>query len=133
MKFFAVLTLVLGFSVAALAADVDGKWTGNVTTPNGDLAVTFNFKADGAKLTGSTTGFDGAEVPISDGKVDGKNITFKVTFDFGGMPFVLNYKGVVAPTEIKIASEAEGIPMPIEILLKKAPPTPATPTPPAAK
>src|SRR6185369_16575677 len=112
MKFFAILILMLGFSVAAFAADVDGKWTGNVTTPNGDLAVAFNFKADGAKLTGSTTGFDGAEVPISDGKVDGKNITFKVTFDFGGMPLILNYKGVVSPTEIKITSEVEGIPMP---------------------
>jgi len=53
---------------------------------------TFNFKADGAMLTGSTLGFDGAEVPIKDGKIDGNNISFTVTFDFGGMPFVLSYK-----------------------------------------
>jgi hypothetical protein len=117
--FVAVLMCIL--SLPAFGADVDGKWIGNVTTPNGDLPVTFTFKADGAKLTGSTLGFDGMEVPISDGKVDGKNIMFKVSFDFGGMPFVLDYKGVVSPAEIKLTGEAGG--MPFELLLKKAPAT----------
>jgi len=127
MKFFAFVTMILVLAVPVLAADVDGKWMGNVATPNGDLPVAFTFKADGEKLTGSTTGFDGAEVAISDGKVDGKNITFKVTFDFGGMPFVLNYKGEVSPAEIKLTGEAAG--MPFEVMLKKAPAT----TTPAAK
>jgi hypothetical protein len=125
MKSVATLTLMLVLCLPAFAADVDGKWSGTVTTPNGDLPVTFNFKADGEKLAGSTTGFDGAEVAISDGKVDGKNITFKITFDFGGMPFVLNYKGAVSPTEIKMVSESDLLPMPIEFVLKKAPAEPA--------
>jgi hypothetical protein len=127
MKFFALVTMIVVLAAPIFAADVDGKWTGNVTTPNGDLPVAFTFKADGEKLTGSTIGFDGSEVAISDGKVDGKNITFKVTFDFGGMPFVLNYKGVVSPAEIKLTGEAAG--MPFELMLKKAPPA----TTPAAK
>jgi hypothetical protein len=127
MKFSALVTMILVLAMPVFAADVDGKWIGNVATPNGDLPVAFTFKADGAKLTGTTTGFDGAEVPISDGKVDGKNITFKVTFDFGGMPFVLDYKGVVSPAEIKLTGEAAG--MPFELSLKKAPAT----TAPAAK
>ena len=127
MKFFALVTMILVLSVPVFAADVDGKWTGNFSTPNGDLPVAFTFKADGEKLTGSTTGFDGAEVPLSDGKVDGKNISFKISYDFGGMPFVLNYKGVVSPAEIKLTGDAAG--MPFELLLKKAPAT----TAPAAK
>ena len=127
MKVFALVTLTLLLSVPLFAADVDGKWTGNIATPNGEVPVGFTFKADGEKLTGSTMGFDGSEVPISEGKVDGKNITFKVSFDFGGMPFVLNYKGVVSPAEIKLTGEAAG--MPFEMLLKKAPATPM----PAAK
>jgi hypothetical protein len=130
MKLFALVAMILVLAVPVLAADVDGKWTGNIATPNGDVPVGFTFKADGEKLTGSTMGFDGAEVPISEGKVDGKNITFKVSFDFGGMPFVLNYKGVVSPAEIKLTGEAAG--MPFEMLLKKAPATPPTPAP-AAK
>jgi hypothetical protein len=70
-----------------------------------------------------------SEVAIADGKItaDGKNVTFKVTLDFGGMPFVMNYKGVVAPTEIKLTAEITGMPMPFEILVKKAPATPAAP------
>jgi len=132
MRLLALVTMVLVLAVPLFAADVDGKWTGNVATPTGDLAVAFTFKADGEKLTGTTTGFDGSDVAISDGKVTdgGKNITFKVTFDFGGMPFVLNYKGVVSPAEIKLTGDAAG--MPFELMLKKAPATPATPAP-AAK
>ena len=120
MRLFTILTMMLALSVSAFAADVDGKWAGTIATPNGDLPVGFTFKADGAKLTGTTMGFDGTDVAISEGKVDGKNISFKVTFDFGGMPFELNYKGVVSPTEIKITGEAAG--MPFEVVVKKAPP-----------
>ncbi len=43
------------------AHDVDGKWAGSLSTPGGDNPVTFTFKADGAKLTGTTSGPDGAE------------------------------------------------------------------------
>src|SRR6185503_14814561 len=115
----------------ALAADVDGKWTGSIATPNGDTPVGFTFKADGEKLTGSTMGLDGTDVAISEGKVDGKNISFKVALDFGGMPFVLDYKGVVSPTEIKMTIDFAG--MPFEFLLKKAPATPAAAPAPAQK
>lgn len=104
--------------VAAYAADVDGTWTGSVAGPQGEFPVTFKFKADDTKLTGSTLGFDGTEVPISDGKIDGNTITFNVTFDFGGMPFMLSYKGVVSSDQIKMSGDAFG--MPFEFVLKKA-------------
>ena len=120
MKILLIATLLLVICVPAFAADVDGKWSGTVQTPGGDMPVAFTFKADGEKLAGSTTGLDGMDVQIADGKIDGKNISFTVTFDFGGMPFVLNYKGVVAPEEIKLTAEIAGMPMPLEFLLKKA-------------
>ena len=63
-------------------------------------------------------GFDGSEVPIQDGKIDGNTITFTVTFDFGGMPFMLSYKGVVSSDQIKMSGDAFG--MPFEFVLKKA-------------
>ena len=116
-----VFGLLLGLpliAAPALAADVDGKWTGNVSTPNGDLPVAFTFKADGAKLTGTTTGMDGMEVPIANGKIDGANISFSVTLDFGGMPFELSYKGVVSPGEIKLSGDAGGFAF--EFVVKKA-------------
>ena len=118
MKVLASVVMLLLISAAAYAADVDGKWTGTITSPMGDLPVTFNFKADGAKLTGSTLGFDGMEVQIKDGKITDKNISFTVEFDFGGMPFALSYKGVVEGDQIKMTAEAFG--MPFEFVVKKA-------------
>ena len=104
-------------SATAYAADVDGKWSGTVQTPMGDIPVSFTFKADGAQLTGTTAGPDGP-VNIMDGKIDGNTITFTVTFDFGGMPFMLSYKGSVSKEEIKLSGEAFGMPFP-EFVVKK--------------
>jgi hypothetical protein len=64
----AALTLVL-LPASTLAADVDGKWTGAINPPMGDVPVSFTFKADGTDLTGSTTGPDGSETKISGGRV----------------------------------------------------------------
>ena len=111
-----VIALVL-LAVSAFAADVDGKWTGTISTPNGDFPQTFTFKAEGAKLTGSLEFMPGMAIPITDGKVDGNNISFTVNLDFG-MQFVLTYTGVVSGNELKVKGEAAG--MPFEFVLKKA-------------
>ncbi|HEY7189268.1 MAG TPA: hypothetical protein VH436_22070 [Vicinamibacterales bacterium] len=120
MKVLAALVLgfVLFAAAPALAHDVDGKWAGMVSTPMGDIPVAYEFKADGAKLTGSTTGPDGGQIAIKEGKVDGNTITFGVTLDFGGMTLDLNYKGVVSAGEIKMTGEFAG--MPFEFTVKKA-------------
>jgi hypothetical protein len=114
----AVLALVLLSSSAALAATVDGKWTGMIDTPMGPLPVGFTFKADGAMLAGSTTGPDGAEIPIKNGKVDGDKISFSVDLDFGGMALTLGYTGVVAADQIKLTLDFMG--MPFDFVVKKA-------------
>jgi hypothetical protein len=113
--------LMLVLCTPVLAADIDGKWVGTVQGPAGDTPVLFTFKSDGDKLTGSTPApLGGSDVAIKEGKVDGKNITFKVSLDFGaGMPFDFDYKGVVSATDLKLTTEIFG--MPIEINLKKAP------------
>jgi hypothetical protein len=103
----------------AFAADVDGTWAGTLATPMGDVPITFVFKADGDKLTGHMIGMDNAEIPIVDGKVEGDRISYVVRLDFGGMPFEMIYKGVVAPTEIKL--EATVFDMPFELVVRKAP------------
>src|SRR6516225_8189377 len=118
MKVIASLLILLIVGVTAYAADVDGTWTGTVQGPMGDFPVSFTFKADGAKLTGTTLGFDGMPVPIQDGKIDGNNISFTVTFDFGGMPFMLSYKGAVSTDQIKMSGDAFG--MPFEFSVKKS-------------
>ena len=91
----------------------------NTVCDHGLNASTFtaSFQSDGAKLAGSTTGPDGGEVKIADGKVDGNNVSFSITFDFGGMPFTMNYKGVVNKDQIKFTIDIFG--MPIESVVKK--------------
>jgi hypothetical protein len=109
---------VLLASSTAFAAPVDGKWTGMLDTPMGPITVGFNFKADGAMLAGSTTGPDGAELPIKNGKVDGDKITFSVDIDFGGMAMTLGYTGLVSTDQIKMTMDFGG--MPVEFVVKKA-------------
>ena len=118
MKLIASMLAILIVSSTVSAADVDGAWSGTISGPMGDFPVSFTFKADGAKLTGKTMGPDGTDVPIQDGKIDGNNISFTVTFDFGGMPFMLSYKGVVSADQIKMSGDAFG--MPFEFVVKKA-------------
>lgn len=96
-------------AVAAFAADVTGKWTAQVPGRDGQTRdVTYNFKADGSTLTGTTSGFRGQELPISDGKVEGDNVAFKVKMEFNGNSIVLNYAGKVAGDEIKMTQTREG-------------------------
>jgi hypothetical protein len=108
---------MLLWAAPALAADVDGKWAGTVSTPGGDLEVAYDFKADGPKLTGTTTSPDGMTVMIKDGKVDGNKIAFSVSLDLGGMSIDIAYTGVVTPSEIKLTADFAG--MPFEYTVKK--------------
>ncbi len=78
-KLFTTAALLFCFAVCfAMVADLTGKWTGTIKTPDGsELPVTYNFKADGNKLTGTAESPQGT-VPIDDGKIDGDKFTFKV-------------------------------------------------------
>jgi hypothetical protein len=82
------------------------------------ISISYTFKAEGAALTGSTTGPDGSQIAIKDGKIDGNNISFSVTFDFGGQEMKMEYKGVLSGNQIKLTFDMMG--QPAEILLKKA-------------
>ena len=118
MKMITALALaLLMWATPALAADVDGKWAGTLSTPGGDFPVAFEFKSDGTKLTGTTLGPDGTAIEIKDGKIDGDKITFAVSFDFGGMPLDIAYSGVVAPEELKMKADVLGMTM--DFVVKK--------------
>jgi len=63
----------------AVFADLNGKWTGVVKTPDGtDLQVTYNFKVDGDKLTGTAESTSGVYA-IDSGKVSGDTFSFDIT------------------------------------------------------
>jgi hypothetical protein len=85
-KFLLPLLLLSCFIfVMAVVADLTGKWKGTIKTPNGDLPVTYVFKANGAVLTGTAESQAGV-VTIDDGKITGDTFTFKVTVDGNDYP-----------------------------------------------
>lgn len=113
-----LLTIALMLAAPIFAADIDGKWTGTLEGGNGPMQMLYTFKADGATLNGTTTGPDGAEVKLANGKIDGNNITFVLNLDFGGQAISLNGKGVLSGTELKMTLDFMG--MPFEFVLKKS-------------
>jgi hypothetical protein len=116
MKYFAFAAAVLVFAGFALAADVDGKWAG--TIPGMDIPVWYTFKAEGNTLTGMASAPEDKSVAIKDGKINGSNISFSVSFDMGGQEMKLDYKGVVSPDQIKLSFDMMG--QSTEVLVKKA-------------
>lgn len=116
----AALMLLVAVTMA-MAADVTGKWTGEVQGRQGNpRPVTFNLKADGDKLTGNSVGPQGREMAISDGKIAGDDISFTVTQEFQGNSVKLTYTGKVAGDEIKMKQTREGSDRTSEFTLKRA-------------
>lgn len=115
-----VAAMAVLFAMTALAADVSGKWIGQMPTRNGDTReVTFNLKADGDKLTGTMGGPQG-DIEIKDGKVSGDNISFSTHLEFNGNSFVLLFKGTVSGDQIKFTRGREGSDQTQEFTAKKA-------------
>jgi hypothetical protein len=115
--FFALL-----WTGAALAADVTGKWTGQMAGPDGGggFEIAFTFKQDGAKLTGTVQGPQGDPIEITDGKVDGDKVSFVVKIEAnGGMK--ITQTGTISDDEIKLSTKVEGGDFPAgSITLKRA-------------
>ncbi len=86
-----VLIFAVG-SVAALAADFNGKWNAQVQGRNGTQTLVFDFHVDGATLTGKITTPRG-DTDISNGKVDGDTITFDQVLNFNGNSITISYTG----------------------------------------
>ena len=101
--------VVLGAVTAALAqGGVDGKWVAQVPGRGGQTReTTFTFKADGGKLTGTVSGMQG-EAPISDGKVNGSEISFTQTIEVQGNSIKLLYTGKVTGDEMKMTRKRDG-------------------------
>lgn len=117
-----LLVLFVVMAISALAADLAGKWKANIETPNGAIESTFVFKVDGAKLTGTVTSEMMGESQISEGKVDGENVTFAVVRDFEGNQFRINYKGKISGDEIKFSIQVPNMDQSFEFTAKRMAP-----------
>jgi hypothetical protein len=110
-----IFVVLVGMSLACLyAADITGKWTAEFESQVGPQKYVFEFKADGAVLTGkaiSNIGGTDATTPITDGKINGNEISFVEKLSYQGMDLVIAYKGTISGDEIKLSrmvGEQEG-------------------------
>ena len=101
MKFRLAL-LSCALAVMVYAADATGKWSFETQGRNGPMTQTLNLKQDGGSLSGTLTGGRGGEVQISDGKVDGNNVSFTVVREFRGNQMSIKYTGVLSGDEMKL-------------------------------
>ena len=96
-----VLTAVLLLAIVpAFGADVTGKWTASFETQIGTQNYTYDFKVDGGKLTGTAKSQAG-ESKITEGVVNGDDISFVESLDYQGQALRIVYKGKISGDEIK--------------------------------
>ncbi len=114
----AALILALTAVTAFAATDVTGSWTTQMAAPSGEsMQITFTFKQDGTKVTGSVVGPQGNPIDISNGKIDGDKLSFDTSFQ--GM--TIHHIGTATGEEIKLSVKSDDGQMPpMDMTLKRA-------------
>lgn len=109
-------------AAAPAAAPLSGEWHGSLTDPQGGQhPVTLILKVDNDVVTGSLAGGppDGSTQPLSEGKLSGDRISFKLKLSGpGGEAFVLNFAGKVSGNRISGMHGLEGDSFPWEVTKK---------------
>ena len=99
--------ILLGLTLSAWATDIAGKWVAQIEGRQGTRENTFNFTVEGTELTGTmTTGM--GETAISEGKIEGDELSFVIVRSFGENEMKILYKGTVSGDEIKLTREFQG-------------------------
>ncbi len=99
-----LLVLTSALALSAFASDVTGKWKAKFDTQIGEQNYTYEFKADGEKLTGKAISGSGSS-DIQDGKIQGDEISFVEIFTYDGNPIRIEYKGKISGDEIKFTRQ----------------------------
>ena len=124
MKTPTVLLAIGLFAVAAVAAEVSGKWVAEITGPSGSMSERiFTFKVSASKLTGTVINQSvdincavpsetlktqmGTPQEISEGKVSGNDISFTIISQMIGSEIRTVYRGKISGNEIKFTAETK--------------------------
>lgn len=111
---------------AASAQTVTGNWLASVDAGGTPVELAFTLKADGEKLTGSLSVMGNA-TPISDGRIKGEDVSFKLAFDMGqgGPALDISYVGKLKGDTLTLRSSfsmGEGAPpMVTDFVAKRVP------------
>jgi hypothetical protein len=104
--------LIVAGLVCVYAADITGKWTTQFDSQVGVQKYVFEFKVDGTKLTGTAISkvADAAEAKtaITEGTVNGDDVSFVENLDYSGQQLKITYKGKITGDEIKFSRDVAG-------------------------
>jgi hypothetical protein len=112
----ALATLACG---VCAAADIDGKWSGQLEGKSGEFTQTLSLKANGTQLTGALVRHK-KNIAISEGTINGNNVSFKIVHENkGGKSVTQQYKGTLAGDQLKLTiSHPNGKPR--DVVYKRA-------------
>ncbi len=106
-----LLSMIVLLALPLAAADVSGKWKGEVEVAGNNATPEFTFKQDGAKLTGTYKGMLG-EAPI-EGTVEGNKVRWVLKVNYESNPVTIIYTGTLESDKlmkgaVDFAGQAEG-------------------------
>ncbi len=116
-KYLVSLMALLALTgLVLLAADIDGTWTATRDGKNGPQTTTLTLISKGGELTGKLdNGRGGAD--ISEGKIDGSNVMFKIVREGKNGKQEQEYKGALKGGDLILTTEGRGGPQ--EFTFKK--------------
>ena len=104
-SFLTVLIAVFAFTISH-AQGISGKWKTSLESPQGSMELSFTYKVDGTKLTGTVTSPMGSQ-EINNGKVTENEFYYEIDL----MGNVAKFNGKLDKDIIKLAMiMPEGVP-----------------------
>src|SRR5438105_691317 len=111
-KYLVTLMALLALTgLVLLAADIDGTWTAETQGKNGPQTTTLTILSKGGELTGKIDNGRGGPVEISEGKIDGSNVTFKVVREGKNGKQEQEFKGMIKGGDLTLTTQGRGGPM----------------------
>jgi hypothetical protein len=111
VRLFGLIAVITLIGVPASAQNASGKWNTSIDSPQGEFAMVFEFEVDGTTLNGSMSNEFMGSVPISEGMINGNELSFKLSIEGGpGGAMMINYKGMVDGDTLNLTSTFEGAP-----------------------
>jgi hypothetical protein len=105
------MILLAGLLLAPVLAlaDISGTFEATFDTQIGEQSYTFEFDVDGMELTGMAKSANG-ETEITEGKIEGDEVSFVENLNYQGMPLVITYTGkIVSDDEIEFTRDVAGL------------------------
>ena len=89
---------------AAGLAQVGGTWSVTANTPQGAQTMTMTITQTGESFTGTMNSEMGS-LPVADGQISGRSVTWSITIPMGGQSMTVNFRGDVEGTRMSGTAE----------------------------